>query len=389
MHSVPLHLILPEEESSDVELLKKAFIPLNGAFNLNFVTSDIQLTTQIELGIHIAVYVGKPDYLSWQECARRLRQHSPEVIFILISDEESTVSAITQGADLLIRFNETDSLPLIIGSYLKRHSFKKNREVAPIILPDVSGDSVSQLQEKNKELEKINFELDRFVYSASHDLRSPLTSVLGLLNLMREEVKDEGTFHLVALMEESILKLDNTIRDIVAYSRNNRTEIAFEPVRIKPIVDDVINNLRYLDTSEYKINDLIHVQDGSVFPSDRNRLQIILNNLLANAIRYRHPARKPQVFVESKLDGSQVEITVSDNGLGINDQHIDKIFDMFYRTSDTSAGSGLGLYIVKETIKKLNGSIEVSSRVNEGTTFKVVLPLTAVSNKKIGFHEKG
>jgi signal transduction histidine kinase len=190
-------------------------------------------------------------------------------------------------------------------------------------------------------------------------------------------------------MEESILKLDNTIRDIVAYSRNNRTEIAFEPVRIKPIVDDVINNLRYLDTSEYKINELIHVQDGSVFPSDRNRLQIILNNLLANAIRYRHPARKPQVFVESKLDGSQVEITVSDNGLGINDQHIDKIFDMFYRTSDTSAGSGLGLYIVKETIKKLNGSIEVSSRVNEGTTFKVILPLNAVSNQKIGFHEKG
>ena len=389
MHSVPLHLILPEEESSGVELLKKAFIPLNGAFNLNFVTSDIQLTTQIELGIHIAVYVGKPGYLSWQECARRLRQHSPEVIFILISDDESTVSAITQGADLLIRFNETDSLPLIIGSYLKRHSFKKNREVAPIVLPDVSGDSVSQLQEKNKELEKINFELDRFVYSASHDLRSPLTSVLGLLNLMREEVKDDGTFHLVALMEESILKLDNTIRDIVAYSRNNRTEIAFEPVRIKPIVDDVINNLRYLDTSEYKINELIHVQDGSVFPSDRNRLQIILNNLLANAIRYRHPARKPQVFVESKLDGSQVEITVSDNGLGINDQHIDKIFDMFYRVSDETDGTGLGLYIVKETIKKLNGSIEVSSRVNEGTTFKVVLPLTAVSNKKIGFHEKG
>jgi signal transduction histidine kinase len=290
---------------------------------------------------------------------------------------------------LLIRFNETDSLPLIIGSYLKRHSIKKNREVTPVVLPDFSGDSVTQLQEKNKELEKINFELDRFVYSASHDLRSPLTSVLGLLNLMREEVKDDGTFHLVALMEESILKLDNTIRDIVAYSRNNRTEIAFEPVRIKPIVDDVINNLRYLDTSEYKINELIHVQDGSVFPSDRNRLQIILNNLLANAIRYRHPARKPQVFVESKLDGSQVEITVSDNGLGINDQHIDKIFDMFYRTSDTSAGSGLGLYIVKETIKKLNGSIEVSSRVNEGTTFKVILPLNAVSNQKIGFHEKG
>ncbi len=387
MQSVPLHLIIPEEESAGVELLKKAFIPLNGAFSLSIVNSDLQLSNQIELGIRIAVYAGKPDYLSWQECARRLRQQSPEAIFILISDDESTSSAITQGADLLIRFTETESLPQIIGAFLKRHSVKTIQVIKPSIDVENSGESLSQLQEKNKELEKINYELDRFVYSASHDLRSPLTSVLGLLNLMREEVKDDGTHHLVALMEESILKLDNTIRDIVAYSRNNRTEITFEPVRIKSIVDDIINNLRYLETGDFKIPDQITVIDSSVFPCDRNRLQIILNNLLANAIRYRHPARKPNIIVDSKLKGQIVEITVSDNGIGINEQHIGKIFDMFYRTADTSAGSGLGLYIVKETIKKLNGSIEVRSRVNEGTTFVITLPLSLHSSIKTGGNE--
>lgn len=388
MQSVPLHLIIPEEESSGVEQLKKAFIPLNGAFKLSIVNNDEQLSTQIETGIRIAVYAGKPSYLSWQECARRLRQQSPETIFILISDDETISSAITQGADLLIRFNETDDLPIIIGAYLKRKAVKVISHSLPELSTEsTSGDSLSQLQEKNNELEKINFELDRFVYSASHDLRSPLTSILGLLNILREEVKDAGTTQLVGMMEESILKLDNTIRDIVAYSRNNRTDVVFEPVHLRSLVEEIANNLRYLENGEFKIQEQITVTDEMVFLCDRNRLQIILNNLLANAIRYRHPARKPEIKVSSTLNGQFVEIAVSDNGLGINEQHIGKIFEMFYRTSDTSAGSGLGLYIVKETIKKLNGSIEVESRVNEGSIFSFQLPLVLNTTRNTGSHE--
>ncbi|MFM2285545.1 MAG: hypothetical protein RLZZ543_1042 [Bacteroidota bacterium] len=388
MQSVSLHLIIPEEESSGVEQLKKAFIPLNGAFRLSIVNNDEQLSSQIETGIRIAVYAGKPSYLSWQECARRLRQHSPETIFILIADDETIGSAITQGADLLIRLNETDDLPFIIGAYLKRKTVKAISHSLPeLSIDSASEDSLSQLQEKNKELEKINFELDRFVYSASHDLRSPLTSILGLLNILREEVKDAGTTQLVGMMEESILKLDNTIRDIVAYSRNNRTDVVFEPVHLRSLVEEIANNLRYLENGEFKIQEQITVLDEMVFLCDRNRLQIILNNLLANAFRYRHPARKPEVKVSSTLNGQFVEIAVSDNGLGINDQHIGKIFDMFYRTSDTSAGSGLGLYIVKETIKKLNGSIEVESSVNEGSTFHFQLPLILNTTRNTGSHE--
>ena len=120
---------------------------------------------------------------------------------------------------------------------------------------------------------------------------------------------------------------------------------------------------------------------------DRNRIQIILNNLLANAIRYRHPARKPEVVVEAILKGQFVQITVKDNGIGINEKYIGKIFDMFYRTSDTSSGSGLGLYIVRETIKKLNGSIDVVSQVNDGTAFTIVLPLMYQTNLKSALNE--
>ena len=384
MQSYPLHLIIPEEESTGVEQLKQAFIPLNGAFRLSIVNSNLQLNHQIESGIRIAVYAGNPTYMSWQECARQLRQQSQESIFILISDEESTTSAVTQGADLLVHSRETHQLPQIIGAFIKRHQVKVLMAMPAQIDPVEELDNLTQLQEKNKELEKINFELDRFVYSASHDLRSPLTSVLGLLNLMREEVKEAGTIHLVSLMEESILKLDNTIRDIVAYSRNNRTEINFEPVSLQALVNDISSNLRYLETGDFKVAEQIHLLDEYVFLSDRNRLQIILNNLLANAIRYRHPARKPEVQIGVLLKGQVVEITVSDNGQGINEKHLGKIFEMFYRTSDTSAGSGLGLYIVKETVKKLNGLIEVKSQVNEGSIFTITLPLIHQLNRKSG-----
>jgi signal transduction histidine kinase len=388
MQPFQLHLFVSDQDSSEVALLKKAFVPLNGAVEICSISSKEQFEKELLAGFQLSIFVGDFTFISWQECARTIRHQSPQSIFVLISEDETLLSSITQGADLLVRNSETVDLPQIIGALLKRlPSNELNHTKENIHSKSVSDSNLMQLQEKNVELEKINFELDRFVYSASHDLRSPLTSILGLLNIMREEVSDAGTIHLVSLMEESILKLDNTIRDIVAYSRNNRTNITIEPIGLKLLVEEIMGNLRYLETGEFKIPEQIHIKNEIVFLGDRNRIQIILNNLLANAIRYRHPARKPEVVVEAVLKGQFVQITVKDNGIGINDKHIGKIFEMFYRTSDTSAGSGLGLYIVRETIKKLNGSIDVVSQVNEGSTFTIVLPLMYQTNLKSELNE--
>jgi len=388
MQPFQLHLFVSDQESSEVALLKKAFVPLNGAVEICSISSKEQFEKELLAGFQLSIFVGDFTFISWQECARTIRHQSPQSIFVLILEDETLLSSITQGADLLVRNSEAPDLPQIIGALLKRlPSNELNHTKENVLSKGVSDSNLMQLQEKNVELEKINFELDRFVYSASHDLRSPLTSILGLLNIMREEVSDAGTIHLVSLMEESILKLDNTIRDIVAYSRNNRTNITIEPIGLKLLVEEIMGNLRYLETGEFKIPEQIHIKNEIVFLGDRNRIQIILNNLLANSIRYRHPARKPEVVVEAVLKGQFVQITVKDNGLGINDKHIGKIFEMFYRTSDTSAGSGLGLYIVRETIKKLNGSIDVVSQVNEGSTFTIVLPLMYQTNLKSELNE--
>lgn len=382
MKSVPIHLILPSDNPPGHEGLKSAFIPLNGAFELKMIRDEDQFQKQLISGIHIAIYAGNNPFISWQECCRRVRLAHEKVLFVLISDDEKMASAISQGADLLVRNEDASDLPIIIGALLKRHRPVKqeaSQESTPV---EIQESEINELQLKNKELEKINFELDRFVYSASHDLRAPLTSVLGLLYLLREDVSSDGTKNLVNLMVESILKLDNTIRDIVAYSRNNRTEIVIEPLRIKPVVEDVLSGLKYLESDSIHLNHAVSCEDEGVFLCDRNRLQIILNNLISNSIRYRHPAREPQVIISVHRLQKSIDITVADNGIGINDTHLDKIFEMFYRTNDNSSGSGLGLYIVMETVKKLDGSVEVRSKVNEGSLFKISIPIfREITNK--------
>ena len=137
---------------------------------------------------------------------------------------------------------------------------------------------------------------------------------------------------------------------------------------------DVEAGLRYLESPGINIQDSVKIEHDNEFPSDRNRLMTVLNNLISNSIKYRHPARNPEVFVSVEMGKEFVTLKIRDNGIGIKDYHLGKILDMFYRTSDHSTGSGLGLYIVKETIKKLGGSIDVESEVNQGTQFIIHLP---------------
>ncbi len=368
MQSVPIHLILSFNDERNNDDLKSAFIPLNGAFELKFITNEEQLDAQIELGIEVAVFASTSG-ISWQECSRRIRNHKEKALFILISDNEDLTTAITQGADLLINSSQAVDLPIFIASLIKKNNISKSQNHQIEITPVSTKTEIDELQLKN------NYELDRFVYSASHDLRAPLTSVLGLLYLLRDEVKDQEPQKLVDMMEESILKLDNTIRDIVAYSRNNRTEVQIEPLRISLIINDLLNGLKYLESGDVDLSKCVKYEDDFIFLSDKARVSIILTNLISNSIRYRHPARIPEVVVKVYREEASIIITVADNGIGINEQHLGKVFDMFYRTNDLSAGSGLGLYIVSETVKKLEGKIEVKSKVNEGTVFKIELPL--------------
>jgi len=236
------------------------------------------------------------------------------------------------------------------------------------------------LKRQNEELVKINAELDRFVYSASHDLRAPLMSVKGLLNMIKVDA-DKGKLEMyLGLIEGSINKLDNFITDIIHYSRNSRMDIMPSKIDFHDLVKESIESLKYMQDAE-KVKSIVLIKDAFPFYSDHSRLLIIFNNIISNAVRYHDKWKDSFLRIEINLFDEKAEIQFTDNGVGIAEEFLDKIFKMFFRASYDSKGSGLGLYIVKSTVEKLNGKVSVKSKLGEGTSFLIEIPNTfAVSS---------
>jgi len=232
-----------------------------------------------------------------------------------------------------------------------------------------------QISNKNTELTRLNTELDQFVYSTSHDLMAPLSSVRGLIHLSRVTTDTKELRELIEMMDGRVDDLQKFIRDISDYSRNTRLDIQKRKVAVSKLIRSILENLRsHPHTEKVKIE--LDVPAELVIYSDPSRLQIVLGNLLSNAIKYMDPAKeKPMIKISATLRKSHIRLIVQDNGLGISSQHIQKIFDMFYQANEKAEGSGLGLYIVKQTVEKLNGTILAASEYTLGSTFTVVIPV--------------
>jgi signal transduction histidine kinase len=230
--------------------------------------------------------------------------------------------------------------------------------------------------QKNKELQKVNEELDRFVYSVSHDLRSPLSSILGLINIARLTKEPAEISELLSMVEGRVHAQDHFIREIIDYSRNARTETVNESITLRTLVEEVFFSLKFNDNAD-KIDFKNEIPENTRIISDRIRLTVILSNLIGNAIKY-HDFRKDKPYIEIGIDENTDAIYVKDNGMGMKQEHQDKIFNMFYRGSDRSSGSGLGLFITKEAATKLGGGIQVSSVYGEGSTFKLTIPFQRI-----------
>lgn len=224
------------------------------------------------------------------------------------------------------------------------------------------------------ELSERNFELDQLMYKTSHDLRSPLSSILGLVNLAHLDIQPENHLVYLGKIEGRIKKLDEFIKSMLNYARVNRSEVFYEYVNLKEIIDSCIQELEYLDNfSLISIKKEIR-NEGVTFKTDPLRIRIIIGNIISNAFKYYNPAVKSKLKIEAIILPETVEIVVVDNGIGIKKEYLTKVFDMFYRATEKSQGSGLGMYIVKQAVDKLKGTIKVKSTFGKGTTIKIVLP---------------
>ena len=231
-----------------------------------------------------------------------------------------------------------------------------------------------QLENANEQLNKTNGELDRFVYSVSHDISAPLKSIKGLVALSRLDKDPSVTESYLGKIEASVQKLEGFVGEVLDHSRTVRKEILVEPVEIESLVRDIYDNLKYLDNFN-RINFIFDFQVSTIL-TDKFLIKVALSNLLSNSIKYqkRYPDHQPEIRVSTALLDNQLHISIADNGEGIADAYKNKIFEMFYRGTSNSSGSGLGLYIAKEAVQKLRGSIHVETKYGEGSVFTIYLP---------------
>jgi signal transduction histidine kinase len=234
--------------------------------------------------------------------------------------------------------------------------------------------TTSMLNVKNDELQKAYDELDKFAYSVTHDMRGPILSSLGAIEIAKTSDNMDDVKEMLDMMEKSLQRMDAFIQSMHEYYNVKRGELQISEINFENIVEE----LSELYTVGAKLDNTrfdIALNQDAPFRSDALTLKIILNNLLSNAFKYQRKNSDAKfVELDIKVTPGNALIFVRDNGIGIDEVHINDIFNMFYRATSENVGSGFGLYNVKDALRKLNGSIQVNSKPGEGTEFKVEIP---------------
>lgn len=225
-----------------------------------------------------------------------------------------------------------------------------------------------------KKLETEKHQLDHVIYKTTHDLRAPLRSALGLIQLA--ELEPEQYMKYLGLIKSSLARLDGMIDEMNSFYKNDKLAIQNDRIDIRTLIDREIENLNNMPEAQDIRFDVF--VDGDVpFYSDPIRVKTIVSNLLSNAIKYSDPQKmRKYIQLSAHVFADWLFLTIEDNGIGIGTEHQEKIFDLFYRVSSDKRGTGLGLYIVKDTIDRLKGKIYVRSKRGEGTSFTITLPNT-------------
>lgn len=232
-----------------------------------------------------------------------------------------------------------------------------------------------ELSFKNNQLVSINKELDNFIYTASHDLKAPISNIEGLISMLskNEVYQDEAIKRIIDFMIKSTDRFKKTISDLTEVSRvqkesgDNKEEVNLYEVieEVKETIPDLIDSAEAFLCLEFKEVEMVKFS--------RKNLRSVFYNLISNSIKYKSPERSPNITISTRNEGDYIVIAIKDNGLGMKEVNKDKIFTLFKRLHTHVEGTGVGLYIVKRIIENEGGRIEVESRENIGTTFNLYI----------------
>jgi signal transduction histidine kinase len=239
--------------------------------------------------------------------------------------------------------------------------------------------SNQQLSQAASELSTANQELESFAYSVSHDLRAPLRGISGFAQILgdrhRTELNSEGQEYLDYILQASE-RMNNLINDLLQYARLGRKAVRQVPIDCQGILNQVVSDL------EEKIN-----QSGAeiqlekklppIFLSDQTLLKQILLNLLDNSLTYQKPDTVPEIQIRCRTEKQELVLEIEDNGIGIPEEHQEKVFDIFQRlhSAEEYPGTGIGLALVRKGVKMLGGKIDLTSTPGQGSIFRIYLPI--------------
>lgn len=359
MSSDKIRILYLDDEENNLTSFKAAYRRDYKIFTTTTASEAVQILTDNE--IHLVISDQKMPSLSGVEFFELIIPDFPDPIRMLLTgyaDIEAVIDAINKGQ--VFRYiakpwNEQELKITIENAY----EVYLNRK---------------EIKDKTQKLEKAYEELEKFVYSASHDLRAPLVSILGVVKLARAESPETQSLEYLEMIEKSVNKLDAFVQNIINYYQNLKKEEILSSVSWEDMLHETIENYKHFEGAD-KISISTRVDQPEKFTSDELRIKIVLNNLVSNAIKY-SDFQKPESKVDVNISCGphKTLVEVEDNGIGIPDENKARLFEMFYRSSESDQGSGIGLYIVKEAVEKLGGTISVESTPGVGSKFSVEIP---------------
>ncbi len=333
-----------------VENFNDILILTDQEFRIRYVSSSVTRIFGIEpykvLGANIFSFV-KPEKIGqWRLCI-----------------QQSADSSFQE--EIALEINQTKTYFDVQVS-----NFLNNQNVKGLV---IKLHDITSKKSRQRELERANEQLDQVIYKTTHDLKAPLMSAMGLVRLA-ENASDSEKAHYLELIKKSLFKLNGMIEEMNDFFRNDKLAVQREKIDMRAVISEELANLDTL-TRDGGLSVHFSVAGDLDFYSDSIRVRTIIGNILSNAIKYKDPGKKePFVRINVLIGEGTCEIHFVDNGIGIEAQYLNKIFELFFRATERSQGTGLGLFIVKDTVDKLRGSIEVSSEYGNGTTFIVKLP---------------
>ena len=239
------------------------------------------------------------------------------------------------------------------------------------------GTIIEARKRAEKQLLEINDELETFLYKASHDLRGPLSSTKGIINIANSSSPEES-YKYMGLISRSMDRMEKILDDLAQVVLIKAGKTTTTQIDFNQFVFGIVDRLKYIPLYQNVNVNVTNRLDGA-FLSDQAMLDTIMSNLIENSMKYQkmdNPAPLLNILIENHHD-KLIKISISDNGVGISEKYHKKVFKMFFRASESSQGSGLGLYLVKNAINKLNGKVVLESEENKFTTITVFLPKLA------------